>query len=63
MAIGEIADYFNRVEFQKRRSLHIHGLFWVKEAPQSVPVKKLFLPQTRNGRACKLTDAQECQDI
>ena len=34
MSIGEIADYFYRVEFQQRGSPHIHGLFWVKEAPQ-----------------------------
>ena len=34
MPIGEIADYFYRVEFQQRGSPHIHGLFWVKEAPQ-----------------------------
>ena len=32
--IGEIADYFYRVEFQQRGSPHIHGLFWVKMAPQ-----------------------------
>ena len=32
--IGEIADYFYRVEFQQRGSLHIHGLFWIKDAPQ-----------------------------
>ena len=34
MPIGEIADYFYRVEFQQRGSPHIHGLSWVKEAPQ-----------------------------
>ena len=34
MPIGEIADYFYRVEFQQRGSPHIHGLFWVKEAPE-----------------------------
>ena len=34
MPIGELADYFYRVEFQQRGSPHIHGLFWVKEAPQ-----------------------------
>ena len=34
MPIGEIADYFYRVEFQQRGSLHIHGLFWVRKAPQ-----------------------------
>ena len=34
MPIGEIVDYFYRVEFQQRGSPHIHGLFWVKGAPQ-----------------------------
>ena len=34
MPIGEIADYLYRVEFQQRGSPHIHGLFWVKDAPQ-----------------------------
>lgn len=34
MPIGEIAHYFYRVEFQQRGSPHIHGLFWVKGAPQ-----------------------------
>ena len=34
MPIGQIADYFCRVEFQQRGSPHIHGLFWVKDAPQ-----------------------------
>ncbi|PFX25090.1 hypothetical protein AWC38_SpisGene10304 [Stylophora pistillata] len=34
MPIGEIVDYFYRVEFQQRGSPHIHGLFWVKDAPQ-----------------------------
>ena len=31
--IGEIVDYFYRVEFQQRGSPHIHSLFWVKNAP------------------------------
>lgn len=34
MPIGAIADYFYRVKFQQRGSPHIHGLFWVKGAPQ-----------------------------
>ncbi|XP_078383840.1 uncharacterized protein LOC144666317 [Oculina patagonica] len=34
MPIGEIVDYFYRVEFQQRGSPHIHGLFWIKDAPQ-----------------------------
>ncbi|XP_076858467.1 uncharacterized protein LOC143512266 isoform X2 [Brachyhypopomus gauderio] len=32
--IGEVVDYFYRVEFQQRGSPHIHCLFWVKDAPE-----------------------------
>ncbi|XP_078383037.1 uncharacterized protein LOC144665645 [Oculina patagonica] len=32
--IGEVVDFFYRVEFQQRGSPHIHSLFWVKNAPQ-----------------------------
>ena len=31
--VGEIKDYFYRVEFQQRGWPHIHCLFWVKYAP------------------------------
>ena len=31
--IGEVIDYFYRVEFQQRRWPHIHCLFWIKNAP------------------------------
>ena len=34
MPVGEMADYFYRIEFQQRGSPHIHGLFWVKDAPK-----------------------------
>ena len=27
--IGEILDFFYRVEFQVRESPHVHALFWV----------------------------------
>lgn len=33
--IGEIVDFFYRVEFQQRGSPHIHALFWVKHSPQN----------------------------
>ncbi|KAL9974360.1 hypothetical protein ACROYT_G011384 [Oculina patagonica] len=33
MPVGEIADFFYRVEFQQRRSPHIHALLWIKNAP------------------------------
>lgn len=32
--IGEILDFFYRVEFQQRGSPHIHCLFWIKDAPE-----------------------------
>ena len=34
MPIGEIADYFYTVEFQRRGNPHIHDLLWGKEAPK-----------------------------
>lgn len=32
--IGEVVDYFYRVEFQARGSAHIYCLFWIKDAPK-----------------------------
>ena len=32
--VGEVIDFFYRVEFQQRGSPHIHGLFWIKNAPE-----------------------------
>ena len=31
--IGNVHNYFYRVEFQQRGCLHIHALFWVTNAP------------------------------
>lgn len=31
--IGEIVDYFYRIEFQQRGSPHVHMLLWIKNAP------------------------------
>ena len=31
--IGEVVDYFLRVEFQKRGWPHIHCIFWCRNAP------------------------------
>ena len=31
--IGEVTDFFWRVEFQLRGSPHIHSLWWIKDAP------------------------------
>ncbi|XP_077968311.1 uncharacterized protein LOC144422216 [Styela clava] len=32
--LGEVEDYFFRVEFQQRGSPHIHCLLWVKDSPK-----------------------------
>ena len=32
--IGEVIDFFYHVEFQQRGSPNIHGLFWIKNAPE-----------------------------
>jgi len=33
--IGEIVDYFYRIEFQQRGSPHVHMLVWIKNAPST----------------------------
>ena len=32
--IGEVIDFLYHVEFQQRGSPHVHGLFWIKNAPE-----------------------------
>ena len=74
MPIGEIADYFYRVEFQQRGSPHIHALFWIENAPQYevntnmyvltlsisiLHVKIMFLLKCLNWLIFKLTDMQK----
>ena len=39
--IGEVVDYFWRVEFQLRGSPHVHSLWWVKDAPDLQTVEGL----------------------
>ena len=31
--IGEVVDYFWRIEFQLRGSPHVHSMWWIKDAP------------------------------
>ena len=38
--LGEITDYFCRIEFQKRGSPHVHGLLWVDGAPDVLACSK-----------------------
>lgn len=44
--LGEIVDFFWRVEFQQRGSPHIHALLWIENAPDV-----LELSETDEGRA------------
>ena len=32
--VGEVVDFFYRIEFQQRGSPHIHGSFWIKNGPE-----------------------------
>ena len=32
--VGDLMDYLYQVEFQQSESLHLHCLFWVKDAPK-----------------------------
>ena len=32
--LGEVTDFFYRVEFQQRGSPHIHAILWIQDAPQ-----------------------------
>ena len=43
-ALGEVTDYFVRVEFQNRGSPHLHIFLWIKDAPNltSAEGKKQF---------------------
>ena len=42
-SIGEVVDFFWRVEFQQRGLPHVHSLWWVKDAPnlQTVDGKRM----------------------
>ncbi len=46
--IGEVEDYFYRVEFQARGSPHIHLLVWIKDAPE--------FEQDSDGDVCDFID-------
>ena len=39
--IGEVVDYFWRIEFQLQGSPHVHSLWWVKDAPDLQTVEDL----------------------
>ena len=39
--IGEVVDFFWRIEFQMRGSPHVHSFWWVKDAPSTDTVEGL----------------------
>ena len=41
-ALGEVAAYFGTVESQKRGTLHLHLLLWLKHAPSSDEMRELL---------------------
>lgn len=53
--IGEIVDYFYRVEFQQRGSPHVHCLFWIKNAPKiGVNTDEEVIEFVNKYTSCKL---------
>lgn len=68
--IGHVVDYFWRVEFQKRGSPHIHGLLWIKDAPDVNELSKTdegrlklaeFVDQNIHTRIKTLEELQDCE--
>ena len=44
--IGEVVDYFWRIEFQLRGSPHVHSMWWIKDAPNlDTTVGRQIAPQ------------------
>ena len=37
--IGEVDDYWIRIEFQSRGSPHVHSFWWIKDAPSAATVE------------------------
>ena len=54
--IGNIIDYFYRVEFQSRGWPHIHCLFWIKDAPT-------FSEEGSNVNFIKMIDNYVCATL
>lgn len=51
--LGEVSDYFARVEFQNRGSPHLHLFVWVKDFP---PIEKLSETVAGREQLCSLID-------
>lgn len=60
--IGEVEDYFFRVEFQARGSPHIHMLVWIKDAPEfgSAWEGRIFIDQ---HITCKMPDPDKYPEL
>lgn len=50
--LGEIVDYFYRVEFQHRGSPHIHMVVWVKDAPDVMSANALQIASFIDKHIC-----------
>ena len=60
--IGEVVDYFWRIEFQLRGSPHVHSMWWIKDAPNlDTAVGRQIAPQFID-RYISVNIPQGCQD-
>ncbi|XP_051816503.1 uncharacterized protein LOC127537664 [Acanthochromis polyacanthus] len=62
--IGEVEDYFYRVEFQARGSPHIHMLVWVKDAPvYGEDLDQVVCKYIDRYISCKMPDPKEDPEL
>ena len=63
--IGEVVDYFWRVEFQQRGSPHVHSLWWVKGTPnlQTVEGKRKAATFIDKYITCAVPNAGEDDEL
>ena len=61
--IGKVKDYFYRVEFQQRGSLHIHMLVWIEKAPNLERSSRQEIEQFVDNYLTCSTDNEETVNL
>ena len=57
--LGEIEDYFWRVEFQARGSPHVHMMLWIKDAPNFTSLRDGPVSEEKN----QFVDSRVCTSL
>ena len=61
--VVEVVDFFYRVEFQQRGSLHIHSLLWVKDAPQLKTSNNAIIQFVEKYVACNNDQSDDIEEL